>query len=671
MSSLFDPGNFGGGGIRGATSGRKKRRKGFSDLLGPQTQRQAIQQQAAPPGPLQQQMPGQLAPPGERPAGRRAGGTPPARQSLYDSGGRSFSEMPLPVTRMESGAGEEPAGPWTIPTKEDWEAAGSPGLPPGVTKPKDTMDPATYNGRAYFSGIRVRGGWLAPSIEGSGPGYTRAELEDPTRGREIVMELAQATGDANLIAIASNPNGKWRHDNRILAGGGLDWEWWSGDVAGLAVDYRPKTAGPPTEMEHDAQNVADMAEYEKQTSQAYWNWVLSQGLGDIGDLPDWAFDKTRPTRGDLPDDPGDLRIYVGAGEDKIEGTEDDIYQTIDEWLSDEQDPHIKDRQRYRDAYAEIFTGGSNWDLLTEEEQQSIRQNVAASAGYDNWEDYLSARGSLTPGTAGYREREDEGLARWNVRTEAQDRQVRARRASDEALLRNILTGVGGESFSRLMQVGHVEAQKMRVDRTDDEAEMDQQIFDNAMLRIDKETEQLNDAMARGEITRQEFMDNKERKYTDLLDQVEDNYNAKIKAHALEVEAWEREIERIKDEHIEGVDAYEDAYQKAVDAYERAIAAYAIRMDNVYKQIMTAMGIESKSMDDYQDYYDTNMQPIIDQAILDDAEAEDQAPEDIDWEGILSGLLEIGVVIISGLFGGGGNQSQSQGPGLTGGGVRTW
>ena len=647
MSSLFDPGNFGGGGIRGATSGRKKRRKGFSDLLGPQTQRQAIQQQAAPPGPLQQQMPGQLAPPGERPTGRMAGGPPPARQSLYDSGGRSFSEMAFDQPRpVAPGPAEERGeGPWTIPTKEEWEALGSPGLPAGIAKPEDAMDPATYNGRAYFSGIKVRGGWLAPGIKGPGPGYTRTDLEDPTRGREIVMELAKATGDANLIAIASNPNGKWRHDNRLLAGGGLDWEWWSGDVAGLAVDYRPKTAGPPTEMAHDAQNVADMAEYEKQTSQAYWSWVLSEGLGDIGDLPDWAFDKTRPTREDLPDDPGDLRIYVGAGEDKIEGTEDDIYQTIDEWLSDEQDPHIKDRQRYRDAYAEIFTGGSNWDLLTEEEQQSIRKNVAVSAGYDNWEDYLSAYGSLTPGTAGYREREDEGLARWNVRTEAQDRQVRARRASDEALLRNILTGVGGESFSRLMQVGHVEAQKMRVDRTDDEAEMDQQIFDNAMLRIDRESEQLQDAMDRGDITRQEFMDNKERKYTDLLDQVEDNYNAKIKAHELAVEAWEREVERIKDEHVEDVEEYEAAYTAAVDAYERAIAAYIIRMDNVYKQIMTAMGIESKAMDDYQDYYDTHMQPIIDQAILDDAEAEDQAPEDIDWEGIANAILQIGLAII--------------------------
>lgn len=432
--------------------------------------------------------------------------------------------------------------------------------PAGVTASPQALQPSSSDDSSgTVSGLETP---LGPPGSGSFQSYNGTPFYSGVSVPNQLLNPEDKAFNSNYVGRLSD-NGMWRFDRHTKT-----WKWWIGNIAGKSVRYSSKDGEP---SEADVRNLT----------------------GTPTDLADEAEARFRKL---------------------MEPFLKQLMAILDEGF-----PEVPDIQTFIDQAGEVRQR-LQADLTQDELNQSLKE-AAIGAGFFT----LDADKNVTADLAGYNAAMDRFQDPNRVpqpgddlTTDLQRRQLAQARRNDARLAENIVSGVAGESFSKFMRAAHEATAGVAERDLKRRMAIGDQNFKQAILAIQAEDQVFISQMQSGGVSRQAWLNRRERAIIAELDTVYKNAN-------LHFQQFQAEITSI----LANVEAIVGAAN------------------------MT-MGIELGASQIWQNAYDEVMRPIQDALDAAAQQMELDAENDIwgkVWDGFVSVLAIVVPALISALLSG--------------------
>ena len=373
----------------------------------------------------------------------------------------------------------------------------------------------------------------------------------------------------------------------------------------------PESGGHPGGRPSGAPSGPGIWRYNRSTSR--WAWWS----GDISGLDDDFFrEEDVPRNQFLPPPPPNPTVSEAKeGADDAEARFRKLMEPFLKQLMailDEGFPEVPDIQAFIDQAGEV-TQRLQADLTQDELNQSAKE-AAIGAGFFT----LDADKNVTADLAGYNAAMDRFQDPNRVpqpgddlTTDLQRRQLAQARRNDARLVENIASGVAGESFSKFMRAAREATAGVAERDLNRRIAISDQNFEQAILAIQAEDQVFISQMQSGGVSRQGWLNRRERAIVAELETVYKNAN-------LHLQQFQAEITSIL-------------------ANVQAIVGAA----------NMAMGIELKASQIWQNAYDEVMRPIQDALDAEVQQMELDAENDI-WGKVWDGFISILTIAVPAL-----------------------
>jgi len=425
--------------------------------------------------------------------------------------------------------------------------------PAGVTASPQALQPSSSDDSSgTVSGLDTP---LGPLGSGSFQSYNGPPFYSGVSVPNQLLNPEDKAFNSNYVGRLSD-NGMWRFDRHTKT-----WKWWIGNIAGKSVRYSSKDGEP---SEADVRNLTGTPTDLADEAEAEFRLLMKPFLEQLMTIIDEGF----------PEVP-DIQTFINQGAEVSQRLKADLTQ-------DELNQSAK----------EAAIGAGFFTLDADE-------NVTADlAGYNAAMDRFQDPDRVPqPGD--------------DLTTDLQRRQLAQARINDVRLAENIVSGVAGESFSKFMRAAREATAGVAERDLNRRIAISDQNFEQAILAIQAEDQVFISQMQSGGVSRQGWLNRRERAIVAELETVYKNAN-------LHLQQFQAEITSIL-------------------ANVQAIVGAA----------NMAMGIELKASQIWQNAYDEVMRPIQDALDAEVQQMELDAENDI-WGKVWDGFISILTIAVPAL-----------------------